>query len=88
MGDHAETIQIDFDPHQVSFDELLEVFWQSHNPTSGAWSRQYMSSIFVHDEEQRKQAEASKMHREAELGRKIFTEIADYKGFTLAEDYH
>lgn len=42
----------------------------------------------MHDEEQRKRAEASKMHREAELGRKIFTEIAGYKGFTLAEDYH
>lgn len=88
IGDHSETIQIDYDPQQVSFDVLLDVFWASHSPTARSWSRQYASSVFVHDAEQRKQAEASLKRWEAQAGRKIFTEIVDYSGFTLAEDYH
>lgn len=88
LGDHSETIQIDYDPQQITYDDLLNVFWNSHQPYSKAWSRQYMSVIFVHNDEQRKLAEASKARREAEVGRKIITEIVDYSGFTLAEDYH
>jgi peptide-methionine (S)-S-oxide reductase len=88
LGDHSETIQMDYDPQQVSFDALLDVFWASHNSTAKSWSRQYASFIFVHDAEQRAQAEASLKREEAKLGRKIFTEIVDYSGFTLAEDYH
>jgi methionine-S-sulfoxide reductase len=88
LGDHTETIQVDYDPQQVSFDALLDVFWASHSPTARSWSRQYASFIFVHTAEQREQAEASLKREEAKLGRKIFTEIVDYSSFTLAEDYH
>ncbi len=88
IGDHAETIQIDYDPQQVNYETLLEVFWNSHSPTARSWSRQYASILFVHDAEQRAQAKASLKREEEKFGRKIFTEIADYSGFTLAEDYH
>jgi len=88
IGDHAETIQIDYDPQQVSYDALLDVFWNSHSPTARSWSRQYASILFVHDAEQRAQAEASLKREEEKFARKIFTEIVDYSGFTLAEDYH
>ncbi len=88
IGDHSETIQIDYDPQQVSYEALLDVFWASHSPTARSWSRQYASVLFVHDAEQRAQAEDSLKREEAKLGRKIFTEIVEYSGFTLAEDYH
>ena len=48
LGDHAETIQVDYDPTQISYEELLEAFWTSHSPTSRPWSRQYASIIFYH----------------------------------------
>lgn len=51
LGDHSETIQIDYDPTQISYGQLLEVFWNSHNPTYEPWSRQYMSIIFYHSED-------------------------------------
>ena len=88
LGDHSETIQIDYDPTRISYAELLEIFWQSHNCTSRAYSRQYMSIIFYHDEEQRKLAEESREREEARRGVPIVTEIKPASGFTLAEDYH
>jgi len=88
LGDHSETIQIDYDPAKISYEELLDIFWGSHTPTAPSWSRQYMSIIFYHDEEQRLLAEASKQRMEAKWGKTIYTEIAPYTRFYLAEDYH
>lgn len=88
LGDHAETIQIDYDPTQISYEELLKVFWESHNPTYQSWSRQYMSAIFYHNEEQQRLAQDTKASQEAKLGAKIYTEIVPYTQFYLAEDYH
>ncbi len=88
LGDHSETIQIDYDPTQISYGDLLDVFWESHNPTSPSWSRQYMSAIFYHNEEQQQLAQDSKARQEAKHGVKIHTELAAYTRFYLAEDYH
>jgi len=88
LGDHSETIQIDYDPTVISYEELLDVFWNSHRPTRPAWSRQYMSIVFYHNEEQRKLALESKAHQEARLQHKVYTEIVPASGFYLAEDYH
>ena len=88
MGDHSETIQIDYDPTRVSYAELLELFWRSHRPTSPAWSRQYMSIIFYHDEEQKRLAFETKAREAARLGSAIYTEIVPAGRFTWAEDYH
>jgi peptide-methionine (S)-S-oxide reductase len=88
LGDHTETIQIDYDRDQITFHELLEVFWKSHNPTSRASSRQYMSIIFYHDEEQKRLGLATRSREAANRNSRIHTEIVAYTEFYLAEDYH
>ena len=87
IGDHTETLQIEFDPARVSYGDLLAVFWASHRPTAPARSRQYASRIFCHDDAQRAAAEASNRAMEERLGR-VFTEVLLYEHFYLAEDYH
>jgi len=88
LGDHTESIQIDFDPTKIPYEKLLDVFWANHNPTHAAYSRQYASLIFVHSAEQRRLALASKEREEARRKAKIVTEILPATGFTLAEGYH
>ena len=92
---HAECIQIVFDPAEISFDELLEVFWQTHDPTTlnrqgNDEGPQYRSAVFYHNAEHQKKAE----HYKAELDksgafmRPIVTEISPYLNFYPAENYH
>jgi len=88
IGDHSETIQIDYDPTQISYEELLDVFWSSHNPLQPPYSRQYMSIIFYHGEEQRQLARASMEGQAAGTGREVLTELQPAAAFYLAEDYH
>jgi len=88
LGEHAESIEIDYDPAVTSYGELLEIFWKSHDPGSRAWSRQYMSAIFYHNEEQKKLAVESMKQEEARTHRKIYTEISSASRFYRAEDYH
>ncbi len=93
LGNHTEALQIDFDPNQISFEELLAMFWDGHNPTRGAWSTQYKAALWVHSEEQREIAERSKVMIAKEktgkwFNRKIQTEILPATTFYLAEDYH
>jgi methionine-S-sulfoxide reductase len=87
LGDHSETIQIEYDPSEISYEELLDVFWESHNPSRQSYSRQYMSIIFYHDEEQQRLAFESRDRQAAKRG-KIYTEIVQAGEFYLAEDYH
>ena len=88
LGDHSETIQIDYDPAQISYQELLDVFWSSHSPTARPWSQQYASIIFYHNQEQKELAEASLDREAARRGDPIYTEIVPFEQFTLAETYH
>ena len=88
LGDHSETLQIDFDPTRVSYQQLLDIFWQNHDPTHRAWSRQYMSAIFFHNEKQQRLALKSKTGEEKRRNKKIQTEILPFTKFYLAEDYH
>ena len=88
LGGHSETIQIDYDPTRITYKELLDVFWDSHTPTMQAFSQQYKSIVFYHNEEQKRLALESKEEEEARLGSKIFTEIVPFTRFYLAEDYH
>ena len=88
LGDHSETIQIDFDPSQISYDRLLEVFWEEHDPTSRSWSRQYKAVAFYHDEEQKRLAVASRDRLATKLGKTIHTEVLPFANFYAAEDYH
>jgi methionine-S-sulfoxide reductase len=88
LGDHTETLQIDFDPARISYEELLEIFWNSHNPTRRSWSRQYKAAVFYHNESQMKLALASKEAQAAKAKGQIFTEIIPATEFYLAENYH
>lgn len=88
LGDHTETLQMDYDPLRISYSQLLDVFWESHDATSRPWSRQYTSLIFYHTPEQHAEAQASKERVEATLKRKTFTEIVPAAEFYLAEGYH
>jgi methionine-S-sulfoxide reductase len=88
LGDHSETIEIDYDPTVIPYRALLDVFWRSHSPTIRSWSRQYASIIFYHSEEQKRMAEESRTMTASRLHGAVATEIVPYTGFTLAEDYH
>ena len=92
---HAEVVQVEFDPTTVTFDQLLEVFWSNHNPTTlnrqgPDVGDQYRSVIFYHTPEQQQAAEASKGQLEASgrFNRPIVTFIQPAPTFYPAEDYH
>ena len=88
LGDHTETIQIDYDPTKISYEKLLETFWDSHNPAQRSWSRQYMSVIFFHNEEQRRLATETRDREAIRRKGNIFTEIVAAAEFYPAEAYH
>ena len=92
---HAEVTRITYDPKQVSFSDLLEIFWNTHDPTTlnkqGAdEGTQYRSVVFYHNDEQKKTAEAYKAQLEAShvFKNKIVTEISPLTNYYPAEDYH
>ena len=88
IGDHTETVQVDYDPQRITYTQLLDVFWQNHEPAGRFGSRQYMHAIFYHDDHQRKLAMASKLALEEKIGRHVNAEVAPLRSFTMAEDYH
>ncbi len=88
IGDHTETVQVDYDPARITYKELLAIFWQSHDPTHRTWSRQYRHVVFYQDDTQRRLAEKSKAALEQTLDKTVRTEIAPLQSFTWAEEYH
>ncbi|MEM8966983.1 MAG: peptide-methionine (S)-S-oxide reductase MsrA [Bacteroidota bacterium] len=92
---HAEVVQITYDPAVISYDELLEIFWKTHDPTTlnrqGAdVGTQYRSVVYYHDEEQKQLAEAykQKLNESGAFTNPIVTEISPLDTFYPAEDYH
>jgi peptide-methionine (S)-S-oxide reductase len=92
---HAETLQVSYDPSEVSYDELLKIFWDNHNPTERNRQgpdvgTQYRSVIFYHTPEQKEAAEASKAALESSgrYKKPIATEIVPASIFWRAEEYH
>lgn len=92
---HAEVVQVEYDPTEVTYDRLLEVFWENHDPTTlnrqgPDVGTQYRSAIFYHSPGQKDAAEASKSRLEAsgKLRRPVVTEITAASTFYPAEDYH
>jgi peptide-methionine (S)-S-oxide reductase len=92
---HAEVIQVSYDAKVVSYEELLEIFWKTHDPTTlnkqGAdEGTQYRSVIYYHDDEQKKAAEfyKEKLDKSGAFNNPIVTEISPYALFYKAEDYH
>ena len=90
---HAEAVQVDFDPQVISYTELLGIFWKCHNPTQlnrqgPDIGTQYRSVIFYHNQEQKGQAEASKLEQSKHFKLPIVTVIEPIATFHPAEDYH
>lgn len=92
---HAEVVEVEFDPEKVSFETLLNVFWENHDPTTlnrqgPDVGEQYRSAIFFHSAEQQAAAQRSKdaLEKEGRYRRPIVTEITPAQTFYKAEDYH
>ena len=90
---HAEAIEVTYDPKVISYEELLKVFWEMHDPTQinrqgPDIGTQYRSAIFYHNEKQKKAALKSKEEQQKRLRSKIATEIISVKDFYKAEEYH
>jgi peptide-methionine (S)-S-oxide reductase len=90
---HAEAVEVEHDPSVISYDDLLATFWSNHNPTTRNRQgldigSQYRSAIFVHDEQQRIAALASRDALQRDLKREVVTEIVPAERFWPAEDYH
>jgi methionine-S-sulfoxide reductase len=92
---HAEVVQVEYDPQKISFDELLEVFWQTHDPTTlnrqgNDVGPQYRSAIFYHNSEQKEKAEKYKaeLDKSGAFNNPIVTEITAFSNFYKAENYH
>ncbi len=92
---HAEVVQVEFDPSKVSFEQLLSVFWENHDPTQvnrqgPDFGSQYRTVVFFHSAEQQAIAEASKQKlvESGKFKRPIATQIVPAETFYIAEDYH
>lgn len=92
---HAETVEIQYEPEQISYDQLLEIFWENHNPTSlnqqgPDIGTEYRSAIFFHTPEQEKAARESKarLEKSGKYDQPIVTEIEPAGPFYPAEEYH
>jgi peptide-methionine (S)-S-oxide reductase len=88
LGDHIESVEVQFDPTVVSYETLLEVFWAGHDPGAVPWKRQYLFAIFPHGEAQRNAALRSREREAARRKGRIFTEILPESRFYPAEPYH
>ncbi len=92
---HAECLNIVYDPKKISFDELLEIFWQTHDPTTlnrqgNDVGTQYRSVIFYHNEEQKAKAEKYKteLDKSGAFSKPVVTTLEPFSTFYKAEDYH
>ena len=87
LGDHAETLEIEFQPDTISYEEILMHFFIEHEAYSKEPSR-YRSAIFYTDDSQKKKAEKALKDFEADSGMKLVTALEPFKKFYLAEEYH
>lgn len=92
---HAEAVEVDYDPPKVTYEDLLNVFWENHDPTQlnrqgPDFGKQYRSAIFYHSPEQEQAAKASKekLAKSGRFNRPIMTQIVPAATFYEAEDYH
>lgn len=90
---YAEVVHVTFDSKKISFEEIIEIFWNNHNSTTlnrqgPDFGEQYRSAVFYHSLEQKKTAEATKKAKQKTLDKKVVTEIIPAGTFFPAEDYH
>jgi peptide-methionine (S)-S-oxide reductase len=90
---HAEVVEVTYDSEQISYEQLLDVFWAKHDPTQlnrQGWDigDQYRSVVFVHDEEQQQAAERAKAEQQKRFRAPVVTQIEPAQTFYVAVDYH
>jgi peptide-methionine (S)-S-oxide reductase len=92
---HAEAVEVDYDPAKVRYEDLLNVFWENHDPTQlnrqgPDWGSQYRSAIFFHSPEQQSTAKTSKdaLEKQHRFSKPVVTQIVPAVEFFPAEDYH
>lgn len=90
---HAEAVEVSYDPEQISYRDLLDIFWRVHDPTQvdrqgPDVGTQYRSAVLTHSEDQARDAKESKQATEERLGTPVATEIVPADTFWEAEDYH
>ena len=85
LGDHTETVDLDYDPSVTNYAELLKLFWNNHDPCTRQ-KRQYMSAIFYHDEEQKTLAEQTMEEQQGQKNKPIATQILPATEFYVAEE--
>jgi peptide-methionine (S)-S-oxide reductase len=92
---HAEAVEVEYDPAKISYDKLLDVFWENHDPTQlnrqgPDFGKQYRSAIFFHDAEQERAAKAAKeaLEKSRRFSKPVVTQIVPAEKFYEAEDYH
>ncbi len=88
MGDHTESVQIDFDPKKISFSKIMDLFWEDHIPWDRSWSKQYQAAVYYHTDSQRAVIEQKQKALEQIHNKKVATIIEPVHTFYIAEDYH
>lgn len=88
LGDHTEVVQIEYDPDELRYEDVLEWFWANHDWASSAPKRQYRSVVLAHDDTQHETARRRRSAREERAGRSAATDVERLEAFTRAEDYH
>jgi len=88
LGNHTEALQIDFDSDVIGFEDLVELFWNNHNPLRNGISRQYMAAVWYHDEFQREIIENTRETVASKFGGIVQTPVLPLEVFYLAEGYH
>ena len=88
LGDHTEVVQIEYDPEELSYDDLLDTFWSNHAWASSARKRQYRGVVLAHDDEQFETARERRDELAERTGDAVATDIERLDEFYLAEDYH
>jgi peptide-methionine (S)-S-oxide reductase len=88
LGDQSESIEIDYDPTVISYQDLLKMFWEGHDPGARSWSKQYRAAIFYHNDGQKSLAEETRDRIEATQKIKVRTDIVPFSRFYVAEAYH
>jgi peptide-methionine (S)-S-oxide reductase len=88
LGDHTESIRVVWDPKRLRYEQLLEMFFESHDPGRRPYSRQYMSALFPANAEQTRVANEALARWSEKRGKKLHTVVQPLDVFYLAEDYH
>jgi peptide-methionine (S)-S-oxide reductase len=88
MGDHTEAMQVDFDPQQITYEDVATLFWKTHNPCASPYSRQYKSAIWYHDGQQQEFVQRLLAEANERFNGGVTTTVDPLDRFYLAEDYH